>query len=144
MSVARYLRSNKEKQARHGYKNADKTKTSMKVQGFERRNDGESSGHSQGQDEVQHFANNIDNDLHSQEGDNNLDQTRDICLEDQENFNNAHMIRSYDDEIPINEGEDNNGTKKKKKTYKTNTPRGPTRNLQMAKMRPGEKKKSGF
>ncbi|XP_021753840.1 component of gems protein 1-like [Chenopodium quinoa] len=63
----------------------------------------------QGRDEVQHSENNNDNDLQGREGYNNLDQTRDINLEDQEDFNNADMIRSYDDEIPINEGEDNNG-----------------------------------
>ncbi|XP_048491243.2 uncharacterized protein LOC125492635 [Beta vulgaris subsp. vulgaris] len=39
---------------------------------------------------------------------------------------------------------DQEGNAKTKKSYKTKTPRGPTRNLQLAKMRPGEKIKVDF
>ncbi|XP_048497485.2 uncharacterized protein LOC125496075 [Beta vulgaris subsp. vulgaris] len=42
------------------------------------------------------------------------------------------------------EASNETGNAKTKKSYKTKTPRGPTRNLQLAKMRPGEKIKVDF
>ncbi|KNA16085.1 hypothetical protein SOVF_092420, partial [Spinacia oleracea] len=97
-------------------------------------------------DERQLVENNDNNALEDQEGGNDLDETRNYGLENQENNIISNTLRNHDEETLADKegGEDNSANKKKKKTYKTVTPRGPTRNLQMARMRPGEKKKVDF
>ncbi|CAH9127832.1 unnamed protein product [Cuscuta epithymum] len=69
-----------------------------------------------------------------------------IERDDQDDGVLLKMTTSYNNEANANvEGDTVLAANiKKKKVYKSNTPRGPTRNLQLAKLRPGERNKVDF
>ncbi|CAH9103449.1 unnamed protein product [Cuscuta europaea] len=66
--------------------------------------------------------------------------------DDDEDVATLSITTRYDSDPPdaLMARNDKVHVSKKKKVYKTKTPRGPTRNLFMAKMRPGEKKRVDF